>query len=886
MVKESKTIHYLPHTHWDREWYRSSNAFRIRLTYVFDKVIQLLEEDGELAYFTFDGQVAALEDYLAIKPEMRGRIQSLVREKRLFVGPWYTQPDLFLTSNESILRNLIIGSRYAKDLGHCMEVGWIPDAFGQIAATPQIFSELGMKAVFTWRGFDYEMLDDAIFLWQGPDNSKLLTIHFPLGYGHYRYLPTDSAEATDEVMTIAHQLEQHSKDGELLFMGGSDHAMPQSGVERILEQVNEQIHAKGYHIEQSNPEKYVLDVLEALKKQSRELMVFKGEARSASLGRIHAGISSTRMDIKNAMRQYETLLPRVCEPLTVMATLTGGSCDQRLINYFWKILFKNSFHDSIYSSSPESVNQSVENRLLDLRHGLNELIWLQFRYLKDQLDLSGVKPEEDLVILYNTLPTQREDLVLVNLFTKGAFSLKTLDGKAIPFAKRSHLEAINTEIEDYKGLLHLNDPFEVEQGNLEQTQIVISGKYLPAMGYLAIKVCPELREVAEKDDTDLQVSKNAAENKYLKLTLAADGSLEVYHKASKKRFTNFFYFEEKGDSGDEYNYSPPKKDQVFTTKDTLAEIELIESNALEVIYKVVHNMEVPVLTTTEKRATEKTMLTIESRISLRSESELLMFETKVVNRSDDHILRVIFQDSKENRYNVSEGHFGQVKRSNTIEKEDIAGATEIELPIYPMNRYVHLDGESTMALISAGPMEYEIYDNRKIALTLLRSVGKLGKSDLAIRPGRASGYHLPTPSSQLHQEVISRYGIIFGENLTPAHLARIADQVTVPIQSRQLKELTRKENQGLPSQKGFLTLPSGLELLTFKNSEDNQGYILRLLNVSGERLKSEFSLSDCFAKVSQVTLLEEEQKILPVEDGNVQLPEMEKDSFITLRLTV
>lgn len=142
-----KTIHYIPHTHWDREWYRSSSAFRIRLVYVFDKVLRLLEEE-QLTFFSFDGQVAALEDYLNIKPEMKKKIQQFIKEKRLFIGPWYTQPDLFLTSNESILRNLIIGSRMAESFGHCMNVGWIPDAFGQIAATPQIFSELGMEALF------------------------------------------------------------------------------------------------------------------------------------------------------------------------------------------------------------------------------------------------------------------------------------------------------------------------------------------------------------------------------------------------------------------------------------------------------------------------------------------------------------------------------------------------------------------------------------------------------------------------------------------------------------------------------------------------------------------------------------------------------------------
>ena len=56
----------------------------------------MLENDPKMYYFTFDGQTAALEDYLAIQPFQKETIKKLVKERRLFIGPWYVQPDMII----------------------------------------------------------------------------------------------------------------------------------------------------------------------------------------------------------------------------------------------------------------------------------------------------------------------------------------------------------------------------------------------------------------------------------------------------------------------------------------------------------------------------------------------------------------------------------------------------------------------------------------------------------------------------------------------------------------------------------------------------------------------------------------------------------------------
>ena len=73
---KKQVIAYL-HTHWDREWYREFEVFRLRLVKVFDHVLSMLE-DEKIPSFYFDGQVAALLDYLEFRPEKEELIRKFI----------------------------------------------------------------------------------------------------------------------------------------------------------------------------------------------------------------------------------------------------------------------------------------------------------------------------------------------------------------------------------------------------------------------------------------------------------------------------------------------------------------------------------------------------------------------------------------------------------------------------------------------------------------------------------------------------------------------------------------------------------------------------------------------------------------------------------------
>ena len=102
-----KTVHVVPHSHWDREWYFTTSRSKIYLLEDLNNVMSLLENKDGYDYFILDGQASLLDDYLKWRPQDKNRIKKLVQAGKLIIGPWYTQTDQLVISAESIVRNML-----------------------------------------------------------------------------------------------------------------------------------------------------------------------------------------------------------------------------------------------------------------------------------------------------------------------------------------------------------------------------------------------------------------------------------------------------------------------------------------------------------------------------------------------------------------------------------------------------------------------------------------------------------------------------------------------------------------------------------------------------------------------------------------------------------
>jgi len=229
-------IHLVPHTHWDREWYEPFQVFRMRLVELVDELLDSMEADDRLA-FTLDGQVATVDDYVEVRPAGRARIERLIAEGRLAIGPWQILMDEFLVSGETIVRNLQTGWHAAEALGAAMPVGYLPDMFGHVAQMPQILRRAGIGHAVVWRGVP-AAIDRHAFAWRAPDGSEVRTEYLVGGYGNGAYLLAIPDRLADKVARYVEAGRAFYGNRSILAMYGTDHAVPSPRLAEIVADAN------------------------------------------------------------------------------------------------------------------------------------------------------------------------------------------------------------------------------------------------------------------------------------------------------------------------------------------------------------------------------------------------------------------------------------------------------------------------------------------------------------------------------------------------------------------------------------------------------------------------------------------------------------------------
>jgi mannosylglycerate hydrolase len=373
-----RTLHLVSHTHWDREWYLTFQQFRLKLVYMLDQLLDLLESNPEFKHFMLDGQTIILDDYLEMRPEREAQIRQLVKEGRLLVGPWYILPDEFLVSPEAIIRNLLEGQRRARDFGGAMPVGYLPDPFGHIGQMPQILRGFGLESACLQRGVGDEPLE---FWWQAPDGSKVFVTYLWNGYGNAVGLPTSlPLTFASEIIRRRDDLLPHSPSGEhILLMHGNDHWTADKKIGEAITYVNR-------HPELMDGDLLIHSTLPAylaaVKPVNMDLKTLTGELRSSRRHNLLPGVLSTRIWIKLRNHECQALLEKWVEPFSAIANIVGLppsgierlSHPASLVRKAWQYLLECHPHDSICGCSIDQVHEEMRPRF-DQAHQIgNELI--------------------------------------------------------------------------------------------------------------------------------------------------------------------------------------------------------------------------------------------------------------------------------------------------------------------------------------------------------------------------------------------------------------------------------------------------------------------------------------------------------------------------------
>lgn len=898
-----RKVHVVPHSHWDREWYFTTSRSKVYLMKDLKDVLDTLESNPDFKYFMVDAQGSLLDDYIKWMPQDKDRITKLVKEKKLVIGPWYTQTDQLVISGESIVRNMYYGMKRCETFGGYMNVGYVPDSFGQSGNMPQIYKEFGIDDTLFWRGVSDDMVNHTDYNWRGDDGSVVFTTQIPFGYYIGGKIPEDPKQSEE-----FWQKECFEKAGgrsatkHIYFPNGFDQAPIRTNLPEIIKERNEKDPENEYVI--SCIEDYIKDV----KSENPELEEVSGELVIAKHMRIHKSIFSSRSDLKVMNTQIQNYVTNVMEPLLTLSYNLGNDYPHEAVGEIWKLLFENAAHDSIGSCISDTANEDVYVRYKQARDIAVNLVELHSRLIA-----TSVKNDAEMTFtLINTLPQKRNDTVVVKTYIPGGnFAILDENGNKVDYTVIESRDLTDYVLSQTIKL----DPsrkFYVPGKVLEAT-IAIKTSDVPAFGYVQYTL-----DTKGNSAKNLE-KKNTLENEFYAINVEEDGSLTITDKENNVTYKNQGVLVENGDDGDSFNYSPPRKDlEVFSNKSECS----VEVSGSDIYDQAVIKFNMVVPKDLEERAEGKVSvnLPITMTVALRKDSKVIDFNVHVDNKGLSHRLCVLFDSQIVSSFNYADEQFGSIKRPNYYEKEmklymasaenktekktgvqelanwanDQSTWQEPPISIEPTQSYVSLtDGKQGIAVIPQGVREYEVLDDHMIRLTLFRTYGFMGKENLIYRPGRASGERIiETPAAQLLKEMDFAFGFTtYASDINEANVDTLAKAYNTNIEVYTYAEFlngrlifSQREIEGTKEARySLFETENKLVVSAMKKAEDNDGYIIRLFNGKNhenisDTIKFNFDVKEAY----YTNLREEKTEDIKVENNTINVKELSHCKFVTI----
>ncbi len=779
------TIHLVPHTHWDREWYRPFQSFRMQLVDLVDRVLDMLEAEPDFA-FTLDGQLATVDDYLEIRPEQTERLKGHVASGRLAIGPWLILMDEFLVSGETLVRNLETGWHRAHDFGAPMPVGYLPDMFGHVAQMPQILRRAGLADAVVWRGVP-AAVDRHAFRWESPDGSWVRAEYLPSGYGNAAGMFT----VPDRLDAAAERFVDWSRpwfgSDPVLAMYGTDHTAPVPELAALVTRMNE-VH-EASRVQVSTLAGYIA----AAPALTDADPCWRGEMRSGARANVLMGVASARIDIKQAAGRAEDLLERYAEPLSAIH-LPPDAWPTPFLDLAWRRVIENSAHDSICGCSVDPVVSQVLVRFAEAEQIGGTLARRAAGAVATAVPASAV-------VATNPSPTPRAELVEAELLVPESWdsvAFELADGSRIAtqeLARKDPLlfdeEILGSEGQNLFRRFHGREIFDhawngyridgrtvtlevdtdpepawldVDELRAEvlaalrsapderwQIRIVARPRRTlaamvpaPALGWTALRADEGIGEVA--DGVKAARDGRILDNGLLGVSVNDDGTLRL-ETADGVVADGVGRIVEGGDFGDSYNYGPPGADRMVDTPEAI-DIQADLLGPVRGRLTVTRTYAWPIGLTDDGRArSDATGATsVRMEVELRAGEPFVRIGLAFDNQADDHRVRFHAPLPRASATSHSEGQFAVVERGMAGE----GGYREEPLATYPAHGWVDAGG---LALLLRHLSEYELIDSpdasgAEMAITLLRSTGLISRNDNPYREDPA-GPEIAIPAAQM-----------------------------------------------------------------------------------------------------------------------------------------
>jgi mannosylglycerate hydrolase len=882
------------HTHWDRAWYLSFQQYRVHLVQLVDGLLELLERDERFRSFTLDGQTAALDDYLAIRPQNRERIERLVRAGRLEVGPWFVLPDAFLPSGEALIRNLRRGLARSRELGATPRDGYMPDSFGHIAQMPMILRGLGLRSFLFMRGLSKEQWErlGCEFRWRASDGSEVTTVYLRDGYldsaalGH----PEQFGDFEGNTPTVELAVERlraslKARDGKMhsgaaILFNGCDHMPFQPELPALLDGARKTM--AEVELEHATIAAYI----DHVEQSGTKLALHEGELLGNEHNPILSSVWATRVYLKLANHRAQWLLERVAEPLAVAAGARGRELNA-LVDEAWRLLLLNHPHDDICGCSIDEVHLDDEARFREIEQIARSVAAESVRELARTAGLRKNGSTQWLCAL-RTSANDAAELVEAEVFfpkVEGAPEPKSLQlfdaaGHAIP------VQLLSCESSAFRAQ-HLDTGWGTRMRfAFAQTQAPRSIAWLRAE---PSEAAPNL---GGSDSSTIS-------NCDWLIAIGDEGRVHLTHKPTGTMLRDAIAFESCTDVGDEYTFGPLAGETPLTTRG-LPPLHVARVASGPVFDELLAswNLERPRAHDDSEPAV--VCVTLRIRLACAGGPPTLRIET--LNGAEDHRLRLLVSTDGNATSSLAGGAF-ELRERPIVHPQTPESAPErykcfpgeFEYPTQFTRDVVIVAGtRAALSLAHRGLHEYELLegDRTQVALTLLRAVGKLSRGDTRWRRVQA-GPSLDTPDAQcIGAQECELQLDLHAASRSASEIAAGAMAFSQPMFVAQARTVRFGDSAATPATAALVELDSpDVELSAFKLDDDGRRVIVRLWNRVREPRAVRISLGSAAlgarksASIALCDLDEREQRSLPHSNGSAKV-ELAPHGLATLAFTL
>lgn len=839
---DGATIVVVSHTHWDREWYRSAEEFRLALVDLVDELLDG-KADGP---FLLDGQTIVLDDYLSVRGDRRDELASALQSGTLEAGPWYVLGDTLVPTGEAIVRNLLEGRRMLRAVGaESPRVLYCPDSFGHTAALPAIAAGFGFPMIVAWRGIGGDYASDTL-RWRGDDGSEALLYHLaPDGYELGSALPADSARAAQRWEQLRRVLLPRTELGIALLPNGADHHAVQR---RLTEGVTAlAAAARPVQLQRASLASFAERLVR--RAASARLPLIQGEQRN-STGYTWSlqGTFATRTPQKRENARAERLLLRDVEPWMALARWNGGSSRRAELAALWRLLLACHPHDTLCGCSIDDVARAMDERLRGvIRAGTLAGARAREALVGHDAEAARDNPAawSHWVVVRNRVPYRRRGIVELDvdvplgIVPVGPDSAAATDQREVASELTiGRPPLVLQQLSSERHFARVESPRHYPRNLLVERR-----RYVAWCGDIAPMSLEPLPVSAARDATPASVivrtSANEMSNDYLRVNVGGEGvTVEV---VGGHRYANLLSIEDEGERGDLYTHSPIPDTQ---RRARLVGHALTRAGPLR--GELVTEWEVEVAPRAVEMATEEVVhhgaLKLHLTVTLQLDAGARYLRCHIAGRNDaaHHRLRLRVHTGLATPDVLADAAFLPVRRL-TRGALPVGDARETVPATMPLHRWVAaVSPLRGGALLSDGLAECQVDDDGAIAVTILRATGDLSRHYLPERPGHA-GWPAATPDAQLFGTFEASLAFVpLGGDIESAVgiIERACDDFLLPLRGESLLSAVTP----LATTPPLALEGDGLVFSACKESDDGEGIVLRCVNTRSTPVAGAWSL--------------------------------------------